>query len=125
VGQKYAALAETVQPLSAVQALPLILLEKNTIARKSLDGFMDAMGVNLSSSIEVGSWDLMKRLVVKGMGAGVIPKEYAQREMEEGTLFEVKTDPTLPARSVGMLLSKQVPPSYEVRAFAKLFDIEV
>ena len=86
---------------------------------------MDAMGVNLTSSIEVGSWDLMKRLVVKGMGVGVIPKEYAQRYLEEKTLFEVKTDPVLPARSVGLLLSKSVPASFEVRAFAKLFDLDV
>ena len=125
VGEKYKELAEKTQPLSAIQSLPLVLLEKNTVARKSLDSFMDAMGVNLTSSIEVGSWDLMKRLVVKGMGVGVIPKEYAQRYLEEKTLFEVKTDPVLPARSVGLLLSKSVPASFEVRAFAKLFDLDV
>ncbi len=125
VGEKYQSLAEKTQPLSAIQSLPLVLLEKNTVARKSLDSFMDAMGINLSSSIEVGSWDLMKRLVVKGMGVGVIPKEYAQRYLEEKMLFEVKTDPVLPARSVGLLLSKTVPASFEVRAFARLFDLEV
>lgn len=125
VGEKYAHLAEKTQPLSALQSCPLVLLEKNTIARKALDGFMDAMGVNLSSSIEVGSWDLMKRLVVKGMGVGVIPREYAKRYLEEKSLFEVKTDPVLPARSVGLLLSKNVPASFEVRAFAKLFDLDV
>lgn len=125
VGEKYAHLAEKTQTLSAMQKTPLVLLEKNTVARKALDGFMDAMGVNLSSSIEVGSWDLMKRLVVKGMGVGVIPKEYAWRHLEEKTLFEVKTDPALPARSVGLLLPKNLPASFEVRAFAKLFDLDV
>ena len=125
VGEKYAHLAEKTQSLALIQSLPLVLLEKNTIARRALDGFMEAMGVNLSSSIEVGSWDLMKRLVVKGMGVGVIPKEYAQRYLDEKTLFEIKTDPALPARSIGLLLPKNIPASLEVRAFAKLFDLDV
>ena len=125
VGEKYAQLAEKTQPLSSLQSYPLVLLEKNTVARKALDGFLEAMGVNLPSSIEVGSWDLMKRLVVKGMGIGVIPREYAQRHLEDKTLYEVKTDPVLPARSIGLLLSKNLPASFEVRAFAKLFDLDV
>lgn len=125
VGEKYAQLAEQSQPLSVLQAYPLVLLENNTVARKALNGFLDAIGVNFSSSIEVGSWDLMKRLVVKGMGVGVIPREYAQRCLEDKALFEVKTDPALPARSVGMLLPRNIPASYEVRAFVKLFDLDV
>ncbi len=125
VGEKYAQLAEKKQPLSALHAYPLVLLEKNTVARKALDGFLEAMGVNLPSSIEVGSWDLMKRLVVRGMGVGVIPREYAQRLLDEKALYEVKTDPVLPARSVGLLLPKNLPASFEVRAFAKLFELEV
>ncbi|MBR2903755.1 MAG: LysR family transcriptional regulator [Clostridia bacterium] len=125
VGEKYADLAAKTQPLSVVQSLPLVLLEKNTVARRALDNFMDAMGVNLSSSIEVGSWDLMKRLVAKGMGVGVIPREYAQTLLDEKTLFEVKTDPVLPARSVGLLTSKTEPASFEMRAFVKLFDLDI
>ena len=73
--------------------------------------------MDLQPSIEVGSWERMKRLVLRGMGVGVIPREYAMQRLEDKTLFEVRTDPMLPARSVGMLLPKNTPVSYALHCF--------
>ena len=92
-------------------------MDKNTVSRRSLDRFFENIGVTLPASIEVGSWDLMKRLVKKGMGVGVIPKEYVLSELADGDLFEIQTDPVLPARSVGMLLPKNKPVSYALHSF--------
>ena len=116
-GEKYKHLADGTTPFSKLQELPMILMDKNTVARRSLDNFLGALGVELKPSIEVGSWELMKRLVSRGMGIGVIPKEYAQRPFADGSLFEIKTDPALPARSVGMLLPKNQPVSYALHCF--------
>jgi len=66
----------------------------------------------------------MKRLVEKGMGVGVIPREYATAKLEEGSLFEVETDPVLPARSVGMLLPKNQPVSFALHSFIEYFRKE-
>ena len=92
-------------------------MDKNTVARRSLDNFLGAHGVELTPSIEVGGWDLMKRLVLRGMGIGVIPREYADRRLAAGELFEIKTDPALPTRSVGMLLPKNTTASYALHSF--------
>jgi DNA-binding transcriptional LysR family regulator len=59
----------------------------------------------------------MKRLVQRGMGIGVIPKTYAQGRLDNGELYEIKTDPVLPARSIGMLLPKNQPISYALHSF--------
>ena len=107
--------------LETLKKAPLIVMSQNTIARQSLENFLSAQGVELQPSIEVGSWDLMKRLVSKGMGIGVIPREYALRELEEKSLLEIQTDPVLPARSVGMLLSKNAPVSYALQCFINTF----
>ncbi|MBR2375168.1 MAG: LysR family transcriptional regulator [Clostridia bacterium] len=116
-GERYKHLADGVTPFSKLQEVPMILMDKNTVARRSLDNFLGALGVELKPSIEVGSWDLMKRLVLRGMGVGVIPREYALRRFADGSLFEIKTDPALPARSVGMLLPKNQPVSYALHCF--------
>ena len=122
VGEKYKELIGKTVSLSELKNYPLILMDQNTVARQSLEGFLSSLGVDLQPSIEVGSWDLMKRLVLRGMGVGVIPREYAASQLENGTLFEIKTDPTLPVRSVGMLLSKNAPISYALHSFIEDFQ---
>ena len=118
VGEKYKDLAnEGTMSLSKLKDYPLIMMDKHTVARRSLDNFLGAHGVELQPSIEVGSWDLMKRLVLRGMGIGVIPREYADLRLSTGELFEVKTDPALPTRSVGMLLPKGGATSYALHSF--------
>ena len=102
----------------------LILMEKNTVSRKSLDNFFQSHGVDVRPAIEVGSWELMKRLVISGMGIGVIPREYVLNELLSGTLIEVKTDVPLPVRSVGMLLKKHTPVPYALHCFIDDFRKE-
>ena len=122
VGEKYKELAEGEVPLAKLDKYPLVTMDKNTVARRSLDTFLSSVGVDLQPSIEVGSWELMKRLVAQGMGVGVIPREYAQKNFADGSLFELVTDSALPVRSVGMLLSKSAPVSYALHNFIEQFQ---
>ena len=121
VGEKYKELSEKEVSLSEISKYPLIMMDPNTVARRSLDNFLNSMGVKFQPSIEVGSWDLMKRLVLRGMGIGVIPREYVLSRMQAGDIFEVKTDPALPVRSVGMLLPKNASISYALHSFIEYF----
>ena len=124
VGEKYKSLSEKKITFSQLRDYPLIFMDKNTIARRSLDNFLGGMGVELKPSIEVGSWELMKRLVAKGMGIGVVPKEYIARCLADGSLYPLKTDPALPTRSVGMLLPKNKSVSYALHCFIDYFKGE-
>ena len=110
--------------LSLGEVKHLILMEKNTVSRASLDNFLQSHGIDANPSIEVGSWELMKRLVVSGMGVGVIPREYVAKELADGTLFEVQTDVPLPVRAVGMLLKKNTPIPYALHCFIDDFRKE-
>ncbi len=123
-GEKYKELTDGTVSLAKLKKYPLIMMDKNTVSRRSFDGFLKSVGVDLQPSIEVGSWDLMKRLVLRGMGVGVIPREYAVRRLNAEELFEIKTDPVLPARSVGMLLPKNQPVSYALHSFIDYFRKE-
>ena len=124
VGEKYKELSEGVVPLSKLKKYPLVTMDKNTVAYRSFESFLSNVGIKMRPSIEVGSWELMKRLVWRGMGVGIIPREYAQRRLDAGELYEVKTDPVLPARSVGMLLPKNKPVSYVLHSFLECLKEE-
>ena len=120
-GNTFAELSGGTISLDKLKKYPLIVMDKNTVARRTLEAFLRSVGVELSPAIEVGSWDLMKRLVARGMGVGVIPRQYALREIQSGELFEVQTDPVLPVRSIGMLLPKNQPVSYALHSFIEYF----
>ncbi len=122
---KYPELLSGKVSIAELEKYPLVTLEENTVATKTLKRFLSSVGVELQSSIQTGSWDMMKRLVSKGMGIGVIPKEYVQRCLEDESLSIIDTDPALPVRSVGMVLVKDKPVPYALRAFLALFDIKV
>ncbi len=120
--EKYAELTTSEVGVESLKKYPLILMEQNTVSRRSLDNFLSSIGVNLEPSIEVGSWDLMKRLVSRGMGIGVIPRQYVEHALRDGSLLEIKTDIALPVRSVGMLLPRHTPLSYALHCFIDEFQ---
>ena len=121
-GEQFAQLKGRQVDMATLQSYPMILMQKSTVARRSLDNFFASLGVELHPSVEVGSWDLMKRFVSRGMGIGVIPREYATQALEDGSMFEIQTDIQLPARSVGMLLPRQTPISYALHCFIEQFQ---
>lgn len=100
---------------------PLLLMEEKTVARSFFEHYRQSVGVSLSPAVEIDSWGFMKKLVEEGMGIGVIPREYAQRRIREGTLFELDVSPAMPSRSVGMALPKNANMSFALRAFISSF----
>lgn len=109
-------------PLKKIHEFPILMMERNTVARQAVDGYLRSIGVALQPDIEVANWDLMLKLAVQGMGIGCVPREYCRKELESGELFEVNITPALPVRGVGMALPKNVPVPFALREFITLFS---
>lgn len=121
--ENFKTLSEGVQPLKSMHDYPLLMLDTNTVTRKAIINFSHSIGVHLHPEIECGSLELMIRLAKHGVGIACVPKEYVSRELgEDKTLFEIKTEPALPARSVGIAFPKGATPSFAVREFFKMFE---
>ncbi len=108
-------------PVRRLQEYPLLMMERNTVARRAVDGYLATLGITLQPDIEVANWDLMLKLAEKGMGVGCVPREYCKAELESGELFEVDVTPSLPVRAVGFALPNNVPVPYALREFIALF----
>lgn len=121
-GNKYAGLQKEEIPLKRLHDYPLMMIEANTVARRALASSEEILGVHFVPDIEVANWDLMKKLVAKGMGVGCIPREYCTAEFEAGELFELKTTPTLPVRGIGVALAKHVTLSFAMKEFLAMFN---
>ena len=120
-GKKYSHLKNTTVPLAQLQDYPLLMIEQNTITRKTLTVFLHNHGIELRPDIEVANWDLMINLVVKGMGVGCVPREYCTQQIASGELFELATSPALPARGVGIALPKNKPATGALKQFIAMF----
>lgn len=124
--KNYAALAEDVQPLKSMHDYPLLMLDQNTVTRKAIINFSHSIGVHLHPEVECGSLELMIQLAKNGVGIACVPKEYVCRELnDDKTLFEIRTEPALPARSIGIAFPKNQPVSYATKEFFKLFNKEL
>lgn len=121
--ERFKTLAEGVQPLKSMHDYPLLMLDTNTVTRKAIIQFSHSIGVHLHPEIECGSLELMIQLAKNGVGIACVPKEYVRRELaEDKTLFEIKTEPQLPARSVGIAFPKGQPVSFACKEFFKMFN---
>lgn len=123
-GSKYEELKGVTLPIKKMQEYPLLMIEENTVARRALKSYIDTLGVELRPDIEVASWELMIKLAIKGMGIGCLPREYVQKELESGELFELSIAPQLPVRGVGIALPKNSQLSFAMKKFITLFNEE-
>ena len=88
---------------------PLVLLEKMSNSRKYLDDFASVCGVTLHPEIELGAHNLLVEFARIGLGVSCITYELAADMIKDGTLFDIKLDPPLPPRSIGLVSLEGVP----------------
>ncbi|MCM1546696.1 MAG: LysR family transcriptional regulator [Clostridiales bacterium] len=120
-GEKYDDLKGKKVPLSTLHEYPLLMIESNTVARRSLAAYTQTLGLQLTPDIEVENWDLMLKFAKNGMGIGCVPREYAAELLKSGELFEVDVVPSLPVRGVGIALPKGTQISYALKQFLAMF----
>lgn len=118
---RLSSLSETVQPLSFINENTLIMLEKKSNSRKIVDDFCKQCGVEPAPDIELGSLELLSDFAMSGLGIACVTREYVTEELESGKLFEIRTEPALPPRRIGLLTVRNIPLSFAVKEFVNLF----
>ncbi|MBO5928003.1 MAG: LysR family transcriptional regulator [Clostridia bacterium] len=106
--------------LKRLQDFPLLMLELSTATRKAIVSFAHSQGIHLHPEIELASLELMVELAKNGMGIACIPREFVKHELERGVLKEIKTEPSLPTRAIGLALSKTDKIPFTVKEFIKI-----
>ena len=117
---KFSDLAKDVVDLRRLQDYPLLMLELSTATRQAIVSFAHSQGIHLHPEIELASLELMTELAKSGLGIACIPREFVKRELQEGSLVEIKTNPSLPSRAIGLALPKGDSMTFAVREFVKM-----
>ena len=119
--QNFKELTDGVIDLKRLQDYPLLMLELSTATRQAIVSFAHSQGIHLHPEIELASLELMVQLAKNGIGIACIPREFVSHELnEEKSLTEIKTNPTLPTRAIGLALPKKENMTFAVKEFIKL-----
>lgn len=118
--EKFSELTKDKVPLAKLQEYPLLMLELSTATRQAIVSFAHSQGVHLHPEIELASLELMTELAKSGIGIACIPREFVKHELELGTLKEIKTEPQLPTRAIGLCLPKNENITFAVKEFLKI-----
>ena len=121
VGTKeFSHLSKTIINLKEISAYPLIMLDSSSSATKSFQDFFYSQGVELTPEIELGSLDLVADFAKMGGRLALIPREYVQKELQNGELIEVPTDPAFPVRTLGIATYKKSTHSFATKTFLEV-----
>ncbi len=120
---KFKELTDGVVDLKRLQDYPLLMLELSTATRQAIVGFAHSQGIHLHPEIELASLELMTMLAKNGIGIACIPREFVKHELfEEKSLMEIKTNPALPTRAIGLALPKNATLTFAVKEFLKIIS---
>lgn len=117
---KFCDLAKERVDLRRLQDYPLLMLELSTATRQAIVSFAHSQGIHLHPEIELASLELMTEMAKSGLGIACIPREFVKHEIENGSLVEIKTNPSLPSRAIGLALPKVDSMTFAVKEFVKM-----
>ncbi len=119
-GEKFALLNDKIVPLKALEDYPLLMLESPTVSVRSVNEFALSHGIKLNPEIEPSSIELMVSLAKSGMGIACVPREFVKEEIASGILKEIRTEPSLPTRAIGLAVNRNGNLTFAVKEFIKL-----
>lgn len=118
-GPQYAILKDTVLSVEVLLQYPVILFSRNSRARMAITELLQSYGYTLKPEIEVGSVDLLIEFARRGLGISYVTREFVAKELEEGSLFEINLDITLPPSHVGIMTMRNMPLTHAAQNFIK------
>ena len=99
---------------------PLILLERKASSRVFLEQYFLQGGITLTPEIELSSRSLLVSLAKIGLGVAGVTLEFVQDALLSGDIRLLKTDFTIPSRSVDMCTLQDVSPTAAASAFMEM-----
>lgn len=92
--------------LEELNNYPLILLAQGSNGRYFIDNLCTKLGINLTPKFELASYSLVTEFIKSGIGIGLVTKEFVEQELNDGSLFELKTTPSFENRHIGVMYLK-------------------
>ena len=107
-------------PLKDLDEYPILLQKTPSTTRESFDNFCKEHNIEITTKLEIASATLLEDFVKIGLGVGLATREFAEKDIKEGSIFEVKTNPTIPTIPFALITLKN---SFHSFGTNKLIDM--
>ncbi|MBR6402853.1 MAG: LysR family transcriptional regulator [Eubacterium sp.] len=97
---------ETMSSRNILERSNLMLLEKSNITRKHIDRYFYDNEINPGQILEINNMDLLIDFASIGMGVSAIVKEFAEEQLNNGTVVELELASPIPPRTVGFVYKR-------------------
>jgi len=88
--------------------------------RAFLNNYMQTNGIDFKPDIEIVSYNLVVEFIKAGFGIGYVTKEFVKQELKNNELYEIKVEPKIPTRELGIVTLKNSSLSYAANKFIQL-----
>ncbi len=101
--------------LAELNALPLVLLEKNTSTRSYLDAFLAQNGIDVQPEFELATSDMIVQFANRNLAVGCVVEDFAEEYLQNGQLFQLQLEKEIPKRHFCLVqnLKTKMPPAAE------------
>ena len=118
--KKYYDLTKGKIKLKNLDSFPLIFQKLPSNTRTYLNNYLRENNINLTSHLEVVSYNLIMDLVKAGFGIGYATKEFIKTELESNLLYEIEVAPKIPKRFIGIATIDKKTPNYSVKKLIEM-----
>lgn len=118
--KKYFDLTKGKISLEELNNYPLLFQKMPSNTRSYLNKYLKSNNTNLKPQLEVVSYNLIMDLVSAGFGIGYATKEFIKSELEKKELYEIKVEPSVPKRFIGIATIDKKTPNYSVKKLIQM-----
>lgn len=119
-GSRFEYLRDQIMEYSELEELPVICLESHTSTRAYIDGYLKENGVVLKPEFELATSDIIVQFTLRNLGIGSVVRNFAEKYLESGELFELKFRKQIPKRNLCIITSDRNPISTAAKELLKM-----
>lgn len=120
--KKYYELTKGKISLNELENYPLIFQKYPSNTRSFLNNYLNNNKININPKLEVVSYNLIMDLVKAGFGIGYATKEFIEDELNNKTLYEIKIEPNIPKRYIGIATLDNKITNYSVNKLIEIIN---
>ncbi|MFX3633883.1 MAG: LysR family transcriptional regulator [Candidatus Pristimantibacillus sp.] len=107
VGEAYRELTHSPISVSQLLTIPLVLPTSGSSTRIFVEKWFASQGLSKEADIELNSTEMIVEFAQHGYGAAFVARQFAQKELDNGSLLEVKLIEQIPTRTIGVVTRRE------------------